>query len=89
LIFYWYGVNPEMLYAGLPETLALRQTDTNGNFSIELPAAKKVLLAVQIQGAVNGKPGDYFWLPTVTSGDSGAANLVLNVDNARVRKVKS
>ena len=46
LIFYWYGVNPEILYAGLPGPLALAQTDTNGYFSIELPKSKKVLLAV-------------------------------------------
>jgi hypothetical protein len=88
LIFYWYGVNPEILYAGLPEPLALAQTDTNGNFSIELPKSKKVLLAVHIQGAVNSQPGDYFWLVPLTSGDANSSHLVLNGDNARARKVK-
>lgn len=88
LIFYWYGVNPEILYAGLPEPLALVQTDTNGNFSIELPKSKKVLLAVHIQGTVDGKPGDYFWLMPVTAGDANSNNLLLNGDNARMRKVK-
>jgi hypothetical protein len=67
--------------------LALAQTDTNGNFSIELPASKKVLLAVHIQGAVNGEPGDYFWLVPLTAGDANSGNLVLNGDNARARNV--
>jgi hypothetical protein len=88
LIFYWYGVNPEILYAGLPEPLALTQTDTNGNFSIELPKSKKILLAVHIQGAVDGKPGDYFWLVPVTAGATNSGNLILNGDNASTRQVK-
>ena len=86
LIFYWYGVNPEILYAGLPTPVALAQTDTNGNFNIELPKSKKVLLAIHTEGTVDGMPGDYFWLTPVTASEAKSSHLVLNGENSWVRK---
>jgi hypothetical protein len=60
LIFYWFNVNPGILYAGLPQPLATAQTDTNGNFSVTLPKDKNILLVAHIEGSVNGEPGHYF-----------------------------
>lgn len=60
LIFYWFNVNPGILYAGLPQPLVTAQTDTNGDFSVTLPKGKNILLVAHINGTINGEPGHYF-----------------------------
>ena len=60
LIFYWFNVNPGILYAFLPQPLVITQTDTNGNFSVTLPKGKNILLVAHIEGTISGEPGHYF-----------------------------
>lgn len=76
LIFYWFNVNPGIIYAGLPQPLATVQTDTNGEFSITLPKGKNFLLVAHIEGTVNGQPGHYFIRWPLTGGWTGTNGYV-------------
>jgi len=88
LIVLWYNLNPGLLYAaGLPEPLAMAQTDQDGNFTASLPPGKKVLIAAHIEGKIDGQAGNYFWLVPF---DPGAArNVVLGNDNVSCRRTRS
>lgn len=87
LIFYWFNVNPGILYASLPQPMAVIQTDTNGNFSITLSKSKNILIAAHIQGSLNGQPGHYFWLLPISL--SNTNGIVLNSGNVRYAKKES
>jgi hypothetical protein len=88
LIFYWFNINPGILYASLPPPLTVAETDKNGNFNFTLQQSKNVLLAVHIQGSINGQPGHYFWLLPVSS-ETKSNNVVLNSENVRYTKSDS
>jgi hypothetical protein len=87
LIFYWFNVNPGILYAGLPEPLMVAQTDKNGNFNVTLPKSKNILMVAHIQGSLNGRPGHYFWLLPVSL--AGTNVIVLNSANVCQAKKES
>ncbi len=87
LIFYWFNVNPGILYASLPKPLLVARTDTNGNFIFSIPTSKNVVLAAHVQGSLKGQAGHYFWLLPV--GSSNAKKIVLNGDNVRSAKKDS
>lgn len=89
LLFYWFNVNPGLLYAGLPQPLATTQADTNGNFSITLPRSKDVLLVAHIEGTVNGQPGHYFWLQPLSTKRVEEQSVTLNGDNVHLTKRNS
>ena len=88
-IFYWFNVNPGMLYATRPQPLAVVQADKDGNFSFTLPLKKTVLVAAHIQGKINGQTGQYFWLLPVSATDAKNGPVVLNAGNARLRRKNS
>jgi hypothetical protein len=88
LLFYWFNVNPGILYAGLPQPLATTQTDTNGNFSITLPRSKNIVLVTHTEGSINGQPGHYFWLQPATNCQS-ETKFILNSTNACLTKRNS
>ncbi|MEI8292102.1 MAG: hypothetical protein WCH99_21745 [Verrucomicrobiota bacterium] len=76
LIFYWFNVNPGILYAGLPQPLVTAQTDTNGNFSVTLPKDKNILLVAHIEGTINGEPGHYFIRWPLAGGWTGTKRFI-------------
>jgi hypothetical protein len=88
LLFYWFNVNPGILYAGLPQPMATTQTDTNGNFSVTLPRSKSILIATHTEGSINGQPGHYFWLQAATKYES-ETKIILNNANACLEKRNS
>jgi hypothetical protein len=89
LIFYWFNVNPGILYGGLPRPLATAQTDTNGEFSITLPKDKNFLVVAHIEGSINGEPGHYFIRWPLTGSWTGARNYIFDNSSACVTKRNS
>jgi len=88
LIFYWFNVNPGILYASLPPPLTAGRADTNGSFNFTVPQSKNVLLAAHLKGSINGRPGQYFWLLPVSS-MAKVNKVVLNPDNVFCAKSAS
>ena len=86
LLFYWFNVNPGILYAGLPRPLATTQADTNGNFSITLPQSKSILIATHIEGSINGQPGHYFWLQPATNCQSETKFILNNTNDCLTKR---
>lgn len=88
-IFYWFNVNQGILYTGLPQPLATTRTDTNGNFSVTLPASKNVVIVAHIEGSLQEQPGHYFWLLPLAASPSKTTPIILNRDNARLTRKNS
>ena len=89
LIFYWFNVNPGILYAGLPQPLATAQTDTNGNFSVTLPQDKSFLVVAHIEGSINGEPGHYFIRWPLAGGWPGTKRYIFGNSSACLIKRSS
>jgi hypothetical protein len=89
LIFYWFNVNPGILYAGLPQPLATAQTDTNGAFSVTLPKDKNFLLVAHVEGTINGEAGHYFVRWPLTGGWTGARKYIFGTSSACLTKRNS
>jgi hypothetical protein len=89
MIVLWYNINPGVLYAaGVPQRLTTVQTDKQGKFSLTLPASRKVLIAAHIEGAIDGQPGNYFWLVPFDSGKAATNSVILSGDNVSCKHTR-
>jgi hypothetical protein len=88
-IFYWFNVNPGILYSTMPRLLAKTMTDKNGNFSFDMLNTKNTLLAVHVEETINGQTEQYFWLLNVPLNGAKTDDILLNDTNALFHKKNS